>query len=268
VSALAALTRRPAGRLDTCELERLDREPVDLARALVQHARYREALTELGFAVSELPVLETHPDACFVEDPALVLDEVAVLTCPAPASRRAEVEALVEPLAGLRPLLRLGGAPAPAGGPPTLEGGDVLPIDDVLYTGQSARTNHAGLKALAHLVLPHGYRVKAVGVDGCLHLKTGSSFLGRQTLLVNPAWVQVERFAPGYELIEVDPAEPFAANAIAVAGRVLVPAAFPRTAARIAERGFEVLRVDLSEFQRMEAGPTCLSLRFAGSPVT
>lgn len=267
MSALSALTRRPAGRLETCELGRLECEPVDLELALRQHARYREALAELGFAVTELPVLEEHPDACFVEDPALVLDEVAVLTRPAPVSRRAEVEALVEPLARVRPLLRMGSAPTLAT-LATLEGGDVLPIDDVLYTGQSARTNHAGLKELAHLVLAHGYRVKAVGVDGCLHLKTGSSCLGRQTLLVNPAWVQVERFAPGYELVEVDPSEPFAANAIAVAGRVLVPAAFPRTAARIAERGFDVLRVDLSEFQKMEAGPTCLSLRFASVTLT
>ena len=139
----------------------------------------------------------------------------------------------------------------------------MLLVEDVLYTGQSLRTNHAGLKELAHLVLGHGYRVKAVGVDGCLHLKTGCSFLGRQTLLVNPAWVQVERFAAGYELLEVDPSEPFAANAIALEGRVLFPSAFGRTAARLAERGFDVLPVDLSEFQKMEAGPTCLSLRFA-----
>lgn len=250
-----ALTRLPGGELEHCELGFRARQPVDDALALAQHAAYRAALAELGFEVVALPPLAGRPDAVFVEDVAIALEGVAVLGRPAPASRRDEVAALEPELAARTPLVRIDP-------PATLEGGDVLAIEDVLYTGQSTRTNHAGLKQLAHLVLEHGYRVKAVGVDRCLHLRTGCTWLGRETLLANPAWVQTARFGAGWHLLEVDPREPFGANAVAVGGRVLFPASAPRTAERVAGAGFDVVLVDLSELEKMEGGPTCLSIRF------
>lgn len=249
-----AITRLPLERLEGHELGFRPRVTVDAARAATQHAEYRAALGELGFEVLALPPLAGHPDAVFVEDVALVLEGVAVLARPACPSRRGEVAALEPELAGRARLARI----EP---PATLEGGDVLAVEDVLYTGQSGRTDHAGLKQLAHLVLEHGYRVKAVGVAGCLHLRTGCTWLDGETLLANPGWVQLERFGPGRRVIPVAPGEPFGANAISVGGRVLLSAAAPRTARRVSAAGFEVLLVDLSELEKMEGGPTCLSLR-------
>jgi dimethylargininase len=142
-----------------------------------------------------------------------------------------------------------------------LDGGDVMAVDHTLYVGQSGRTNHAGLKALAHLVLEHGYRVKAVDVRGALHLKSACTHLGRGVLLVNRDWIAPERLAP-FELVDVDPREPFAANSTRVGERVVMSSAYPRTAERVERAGFDVYQVDLSEFHKAEGGATCLSLVF------
>lgn len=246
-----AITRSP-GDLADCELELEEREPIDGERARLQHERYRDALAAVGFDVVLLPELEGHPDAVFVEDVAIVLDDVAVLTRPGAESRHAEVDAIAAVLAEHRPLERLSA-------PSLLDGGDVLLAGDVLYVGQSRRTNHAGLKELAHTLLPHGYRIKAVTVAGCLHLKTGCVALDERTLLANPDWVDTTRF-PGSDVLAVDPREPYGANAIVVGRDVLLSSAHVRTAERVAARGFEVRLLELSELEKAEAGPTCLSL--------
>lgn len=246
-----AITRSP-GDLAGCELTFKDRAPVDERRARLQHEAYRRALADLAFDVVLLPELSGYADAVFVEDVAIVLDRVAVLTRPGAPSRHGEVDAIAEVLAEHRPLERLSA-------PSVLDGGDVLLAGDVLYVGQSGRTNHAGLKELAHTLLPHGYRIKAVTVAGCLHLKTGCVALDEGTLLANPDWVDTSRF-PGFEILAVDPSEPFGANAVVVGKSVLLSSAHPRTAERVAERGFEVHLLELSEFEQVEAGPTCLSL--------
>lgn len=253
-SSLRAVVRRPGPALERCALTHLERRPIDLALALEQHAGYVAALEELGARVEELTPLDDAPDACFVEDPALVLDELAVVARPALATRRREVDSVAEALARHRELARL---PEHA----TLEGGDVLAADDTLYVGWSERTNHAGLKALAHLLLPHGYRVKAVEVRGCLHLKTALARIGPRTLLANPAWIHTGRI-DGLELVPIDPREPFAANALRVGETLLYPSGFPRTEALLRERGIALRVVELSEFQKAEGGPTCLSLFF------
>jgi dimethylargininase len=162
------------------------------------------------------------------------LDEVAVITRPALASRRAERDSLTEHLRTLRPLLHITA-------PGTLEGGDVLAIDETLYVGWSERTNHAGLKQLAHLLLEHGYRVKAAEVRGSLHLKTAVTRIAEDLLLVNPS-------------------EPFAACALWLDGVVYFPDNHPRTRERMERAGLEVVTLSLSEFQKAEGGPTCLAL--------
>jgi len=253
-----ALTRLPGSELEQGERTFVEREGIDLARALDQHAAYRAALEELGFEVRVLEALEGHADGVFVEDPLLLLDEVAVLTRPAASSRRAEVaasEMLLATQPGLtaRPVERIEG-------PGTLEGGDVLELDGILMVGQSTRTNHAGLKQLAHLCLPYGYRVKAAEVTHCLHLKTGCCFIGRDTLVVNPDWVDLHR-SPDLEIVPVDPSEPFGANIIELNGRLLMSASHPGTTERLRALDFEVMTVDLSELEKAEAGPTCLSVR-------
>src|SRR6185369_6196514 len=152
-------------------------------------------LVELGCELVELPALAGYPDATFVEDTAVVLPDVAVITRPGAPERRGECASVAEVLARYRPLVTID---APA----TLDGGDVMAVDRVLYVGQSARTNHAGLKQLAHAVLAHGYRVKAAEVRGALHLKSACTYLGRSTLLVNRAMISLARIS-GFELIDV-----------------------------------------------------------------
>jgi len=249
-----ALTRTPGPELANCELTYVERAAIDHGRALAQHAEYRTALAELGAEVVNLPPLAGAPDATFVEDPALVLDDVALLTRPGAESRQPETASLAEALCAWRPVEHMQA-------PGTLDGGDVMRIGDVLHVGQSSRTNHAGLKQLAHIVLSRGLRVKAIRVEGSLHLKTACTWLGGETLLLNPGWVDTERLA-GFRFVEVDPGEPFGANALMVGGRALLAASAPRTAQRVEALGIDTRLVDLSEFEKAEGGPTCLSLLF------
>jgi dimethylargininase len=249
-----ALTREPGRSLARCVLTHIAREPIDVERAAAQHGAYIACLRDLGCRVVELPALDEHPDATFVEDTALVLDDVAVITRPGAPERRGECPSIAAALARYRPLRELHE-------PSTLDGGDVLRVGHVLYVGLSRRTNHAGLKELAHLVLEHGYRVKAVDVRGVLHLKSACTHLGRSVLLVNREWLSLERLA-GFELVDVDPSEPFAANALAVGDAVVMASEFPRTAERVARAGFDVRCVELAELHKAEAGVTCSSLIF------
>ncbi|MFT5050578.1 MAG: dimethylargininase [Chlamydiales bacterium] len=253
-----ALTRLPGSDLELGERTFIERQGIDLARAQDQHAAYREALQQIGFDVVVLDPLAGHPDAVFVEDPLLLLDGVAILTRPAADSRRAEVAASEAMLSSQPQLMDL--PVERIEGSARLEGGDVLEVDGVLLVGQSTRTNHAGLKQLAHLCLPYGYRIKAATVEGCLHLKTGCTYLGRDTLVANPDWVDLHRTA-GLKIVSVDAREPFGANVVALDGRLLISATHARTAERLRARDFEVVTVDLSEFEKAEAGPTCLSVR-------
>src|SRR5215207_11281274 len=161
---IVALTREPARSLDACELTYREREPIDAGVAARQHRGYCEALRECGARVVVLPAVEGLPDSVFVEDTAIVLDEVAVLTRPGVGSRRGEVRSIEPEVARLRPVVRV----EP---PATLEGGDVLRLGRTLYVGLSPRTNAEGAAALGRLVAPHGYEVVTVEPRGCLHLK-------------------------------------------------------------------------------------------------
>ncbi len=240
--------------MDACELTYREREPIDPDVAARQHRGYRDALGACGARVVTLPPLEEFADSVFVEDTAIVLDEVAVLTRPGVESRRGEV-ALIEPeVARLRPVVRV----EP---PATLEGGDVMRLGRTLYVGLSPRTNAEGVDSLRRIVAPHGYEVVAVEPRGCLHLKTGCSALDDETVLVNPEWVDVSVFR-GREVVVVDAAEPWAANVLRVAGSVCVSAAFPRTAEMLVSRGCDVRAVAVSEFAKAEGALTCMSLLF------
>src|SRR5215204_4278289 len=160
---IVALTREPAGRLDACELTYREREPVDAGAAAAQHRGYRETLEACGVRVVKLPAVDELPDSVFVEDTAIVLDEVAVLTRPGVESRRGEVSLIEPEVARLRGVVRV----EP---PATLEGGDVLRLGRTLYVGLSPRTNAAGAESLRRLAAPHGYEVVEVELRGSLHL--------------------------------------------------------------------------------------------------
>jgi len=251
---LTAVTRYPGPELARCELTHLPRRPIDAALALAQHGAYQAVLRELGVRVVTLPADPALPDGVFVEDTAVVLDEAAVLTSPAPPSRRGERAAVEAALAPFRPLARL---PADA----SLDGGDVLRVGRTLFVGLSGRTTPAGVAALRQLVEPLGYGVVPVRVTGSLHLKTAACAPDDDTVLVNRAWADAGPFA-GLRLIDVPAAEPFGANVLRLPGAVVVSAAFPETTALVRGLGHRVVPVDVSELHKAESGVTCMSLVF------
>ncbi len=208
----------------------------------------------MGARVISLPAESDLPDCMFVEDPAIVLDELAVIFPLGTETRRREAPSLAQALAKFRKLEYVSL-------PGTLEGGDVLRIGRKLFVGLTARSNAEGLRQLAAILAPLDYEVIAVPVTGCLHLKSAVTHLGRNMLLANRAWFDPTPLA-GHEWIDVDPAEPHAANALALAGTIILPASFPSTRARIEACGFHVTPLDISELQKAESGLTCSSLLF------
>ena len=249
-----AITRDVGPSLDHCELSFVPRAAIDCALAAAQHQAYRRALSALGCRVIALPAEPDLPDSVFVEDVAVVLDEVAVMTRPGAESRRAEVGTVATALAPLRPLLSIEA-------PGTLDGGDVLRTGRTLHVGCGRRSNTHGIEQLRELLAPHGYEVRAVPTRDCLHLKSALTEVADGVLLIQPAWIDASQFAD-FTLVEVDPAEAHAANALRIGDELIYPASFPRTAARLAAAGFATTRVDVSELQKAEAAVTCCSLVF------
>jgi len=253
--AMIAITRDVSPSLASCELSFVQRSAIDIDRAIAQHHAYREALEMLGCGVLALPALDDMPDAVFVEDVAIVLDEVAVSTRPGAPSRRGEGASVAEALAPWRPLLRIEA-------PGTLDGGDVLRVGRTIYVGEAARSNADGIAQLRALLAPYGYDVRAVSTHGCLHLKSAATLVAPGTLLVQPAWVDATVFA-GYRCIEVDPGEEHAANALRIGDGVIHPACFPKTRRRLEDAGIRVVPLDISELQKAEGAVTCCSLVFS-----
>lgn len=251
---LTAITRAVSPAIVRCELSFLERQPIDLARAQQQHQVYEVLLAKWGARVISLPAEPALPDSMFVEDPAIVLDELAVSLPLGTESRRGEAPLLAQELSKFRKLeyVQL---------PGTLEGGDVLRIGRKLFVGLTRRSNAEGIGQLTEIVRPHGYEVIAVPVTGCLHLKSAVTSLGDNALLANRAWFDTAPFA-GYDWIDVDPVEPHAANALALGGTVIFPASFPRTRGHIGSLGYRVTPIDISELQKAESGLTCSSLLF------
>jgi dimethylargininase len=251
---LTAITRAVSPALEHCELTFLERRSFDLALAREQHHAYEMLLTKLGARVISLPAEPDLPDSMFVEDPAIVLDEVAVILPLGTESRRAETASIERALAPFRPIEYVAL-------PGTMEGGDILRIARTLYVGLSTRTNEEAIRQLRAILAPSGYEVIPVAVTGCLHLKSAVTALGPAVLLANRAWFDPSPFGD-CTWIDVAPEEPHAANALPVGGMVIFPASFPRTRARIEVRGFHVTSLDISELQKAESGLTCSSLLF------
>jgi dimethylargininase len=249
-----AVTRPVSPALLRCELTHLARAPIDIDRAREQHATYEQALLRVGCRLERLPEAPLLADSVFVEDTAIVLDEIAVVTRPGAPSRRAETDSVAKVLGRYR---RIAGIAAPA----TLDGGDVLRVNRTLYVGLSGRSSRSGLEQLAEHVAPFGYRVEAVPVHGCLHLKSAVTRVGPETLLLNPQYVATEPFR-GLEWIEVDSAEPLGANALLLDSEVIYPASKPRTAERLRRGGVAVSVIDVSELEKAEGAVTCCSLVF------
>jgi dimethylargininase len=247
-----ALTRIPAPTLGQCQLTHLQRQPIAYERALEQHHGYCETLRAAGMEVISLPEEPALPDSVFIEDCAIILDELAIITSMGTPTRHAEPQSIVPTLARWHPL-------ASISWPATLEGGDVLRVGKTLYVGLSSRTNSAGIAALREIVRPYGYQVVAVSLHGCLHLKTACTALDQQTLLLNPTWLDPTPLR-SCRLVPVPPDEPWAANVLLADGLLCMNAAFPQTLALAEQLGYAAHAIDISEFLKAEAGLTCLSL--------
>ena len=247
-----ALTRRISPSIIHCELTHLERRPIDYQTALRQHAAYEACLEALGCRVQQLPGDPGMPDCVFIEDTALVLDEVAVITRPGAESRRSETAAVSEALAAYRSLYFI----EPPG---TLDGGDILRLGENLYVGLSGRSNMDGIRQLGSLLGSSGYTVQGVPLSDCLHLKSAVTQVAEDILLVNPRWIDPAVFG-AWRLVEVDSQEPYAANALLLGEVVVYPSAYTRTAARLERLGLSLYRVDASELAKAEGGVTCCSL--------
>ncbi len=254
--ALVALTREVPASINRCELTHIRRIPIDGGGARAQHAAYEEALRRLGCGVERIDPLPDHPDSVFVEDAAVVLNELAIVTRPGAESRRGEIESVAKSLARHRKVVSIVE-------PATIDGGDVLRVGNRIFVGCSSRTNEAAVAQFRALVEAHGYEVVAVEVRGALHLKSAVTQVGPSQLLANRGWIDEAPFA-GHAWIDVDPAEPGAANALLVGETVLYPTAFPRTRDRLQNAGSRVVPIDASELAKAEGALTCCSLLIEG----
>lgn len=253
-----AILRAPASQLMDGERTFIGREPIQLPIAQEQHESYIAALTVIGLTVEVLAPLRHLPDSVFVEDTAVVLDEIAILGRMGAASRRPEVEAMAPTLGCFRELV-------PLETPATLEGGDVMVVGKTILVGQSRRTNLAGIQALEEMTSRWGYQVVSVPVHGCLHLKTACTALPDHRLLLNPHWIDVSALSD-FSCLMIPPHEPWAACQLTVRDHVILDSCHEATIEMLIREDYKVLPVELSEFAKAEAGPTCMSLIFQEQP--
>lgn len=253
-----ALTRPVSESLAQCELTYMARAPIEIDLARRQHHAYEQALRDLGCRVVSLPEAPELPDAVFVEDLALVLDEVGILTRPGAESRRPEAPTVEQTLGRYRPIRRI----EPPG---TLEGGDILRLGRTIYVGRSGRSNEEGIRQLTALSGEFGYAVVSVALRGCLHLKSAVTDIAPGRLLLNPDWVAPELFE-GWAWIAVASGEQHASNALRIGEGLIYPASFPRTLEMLDRTAVKVIPVDVSEIQKAEGAVTCCSLVFEERP--
>ena len=247
-----AITRDVSSSIGRCELTHLVRQPIDVALARMQHRQYEETLTALGCEVYRLSATPDLPDSVFVEDVAVVFAELAILTHPGAPSRRPEVPPVAELLRDYRELV-------PIAAPGILDGGDVLRIGKRVWVGLSGRSNRAAVEQMRAVLAPLGYSVEGVPVTGCLHLKSAVTQVAEDAVLVNPAWIDGALFS-SMDVIAVDPAEAYGANALLIGSDVVYPTAYPRTRERLERRGIYVHAVDVSELAKAEGAVTCCSV--------
>ena len=249
---LVALTREVSLRIAECELTFIDRQAIDYPRAVQQHGQYQQLLRSLGAEVTALPSDDQCPDCCFLEDTALVLDEIAVTSRPASETRRREVDGVAPTILKYRNVVRIDA-------PGTLEAGDVLRMGRKLFVGLSTQTNQQGIEKLRDALEAYGYEVIAIPMKGALHLKSVCTALDEHTVLADPRHFDATEFSE-YTLIEVPSEESMAANVLRINGTICIHAGFHQTAGLLRARGFDIRTIDISEFLKAEAGLTCMSI--------
>jgi dimethylargininase len=258
-----AIVRRPAPNfLDGLTSAGLGAPDYD--RALEQHSAYCAALEQCGLELIRLEADERYPDSCFVEDAALIVgrsaahSSFAIITRPGALSRQGEVVGIRDVLSRIFPSI------FEIQSPGTLDGGDICEAGTHCFIGISERTNEHGAQQLAEILATSGFThslVDTSGISGLLHLKSGLSYLGDNTLIVTEALAMCDEFC-GYDLIQIDPGDEYAANCIEVNRRVLIAAGYARFEAKLRASGYETIALDMSEFRKMDGGLSCLSLRW------
>jgi dimethylargininase len=247
-----AITREISPRFNECEITHIKRTPIDLDVARTQHHEYVNVLKTLGCTVFELPAETDLPDSVFVEDTAFILPEIAVITRPGAASRKPETESI---LRALSPYIKLIQVREPA----TVDGGDVLVLGKNIYIGLSSRSNQTAIDQLNELLREYGYTVTGVKMHDCLHLKSAVTRVAEKTLLINKSWVDTHPFE-NFDWIEVDPVEPFAANCLPIGESIVFPTSFPKTRAKLENKGYKIVTGDVDELAKAEGAVTCCSL--------
>jgi len=247
-----AITRDVSPRFNECELTHIDRTPIDVKVAQSQHHGYVRALKELGWAVLELPAEADLPDSVFVEDTAVILPDMALITKPGADSRKPETESVAQALRAYRKLVFIES-------PGSIDGGDVLVLGKNIYVGLSTRSNQAAVDQMNEKLGEYGYHTQGVEMHDCLHLKTAVTRVDDKTLLINRKWVDVENFE-GYDLIDVDESEPFGANCLPVGDAIIFAVAFPKTRIKLEARGYKIKSVVVDELAKAEGAVTCCSL--------
>ena len=229
----------------------------DYELAVKQHDAYIEALKKCGVEVTELEALEEYPDACFVEDVAVLTRKCAIITNPGAPSRNGEKEHIVEVIRKFYDDSQIAYIKAPG----TLEGGDVMMVGDHFYVGRSARPNAEGIRQFVEILERFGLSGSEVSLEKVLHLKTGVNYLENNTFLVSGEFIEKDEFKNS-NLIIIPDEEAYAANCIWVNDKVIVPAGFPKVEKAVRDAGYEVIVTDTSEYRKLDGGLSCLSLRF------
>ena len=246
-----AIVRRPgrnfANGITTSSLGKPDYE-----KALEQHSAYCNALERCGVELIILEADERYPDGCFVEDTAVVNRKVAVITHPGAASRRGEEVEISRVLSGFRKLETIEF-------PGTLEGGDILRVEDHYFIGLSGRTNQEGADQLAAILSKYGFTSSEIKVEAGLHLKSDIAYLGKGNFISTPGFSKIAQ-SGNYIILDQD--ECYSANCLLVNDFLLIPKGFPKSKMKIADLGYNIIELEMSEFRKMDGGLTCLSLLF------
>jgi dimethylargininase len=253
-SSFRAITRGVSRKIAACELTYRSREEVNYEKAATQLERYCELLREWGLDLMPLAASDSYPDCCFVQDTAVVLDEVCIIASMGAPARRGEVSEIEKLITPFRTIRRIFS-------PATLDGGDVVQFGKRLFVGLSSRTNARGIAALGRIVEAFGYTVVPVTVKGGLHLTTGCGIVNDETVLLNPRWLDASAFK-GLRQLHVSEKEPWAANTIRVDDAVCLEEGAPRTLDLVQPHVGSIDTLDISEFRKAEGSLSCLSLIF------
>lgn len=249
---IIAITREISTAVNKCELTYLQRQPIDLELARLQHSQYRQALQSLGCKVFCLVEEKDLADSVFVEDTAIVLDELAIITRPGAVSRRMETPSIAKALSQYRDLFYIQE-------PGTIDGGDVLQVGKRIYIGVSSRTNLSAINQIQNILHPLNYQVIPVEVKSCLHLKSAVTLCQENTLLINRDFIDSTQFQ-GLKFIDVDAKEPHAANALLVLDTIIYPSMYPKTLHILEKHSIKIKAIDVTELIKAEGAVTCCSL--------